>query len=132
DEPGSVQRASGKACSDGAVGWFTLQGSNGELNAKVDKKYYTCTTGIAMTDVQNIKCCKVLRKLEVGEVLGLEEGPEVDKDSGVTRIRVVSTKDNLSGWVTIKGNAGTLYAEESSKMYTILRNAPLQKKFPSE
>jgi len=37
-------------------------------------------------------------------------------------------KDDAEGWITIQGNAGTKYAEASSKHYTILQETPLQKK----
>eukprot|EP00931_Biecheleriopsis_adriatica_P106256 TRINITY_DN8073_c0_g1_i4.p1 TRINITY_DN8073_c0_g1~~TRINITY_DN8073_c0_g1_i4.p1 ORF type:complete len:2013 (-),score=680.48 TRINITY_DN8073_c0_g1_i4:65-6103(-) len=128
-----VQRVRCRACSDGATGWMTLKNSDGIAFAEVgQKRYFTCTTAIAMTDGQNIKTCKVLRKLEPGEVVCLVEGPETDKDSGVSRFKATSSKDNLTGYVTLKGNAGTVYAEESTKLYTALRDVPLHKKFQSD
>ena len=36
-------------------------------------------------------------------------------------------KDEAEGWITIKGNAGTKYAEASTKHYSILQEVPLQK-----
>merc|ERR1711957_454232 len=77
------------------------------------------------------KTCKVLRKLAVAEILTLLEGPVRDEESGVTRIKCKALKDELEGWVTTKGNAGTTYAEVSAKLYTVLREMPLQKVFAS-
>jgi len=128
-----AQRAHCKVCSDGATGWFTIRSSDGTTFAEEGStRYFICTTAIAMTDDQNIKACKVLRKLEVNETVRLMEGPITDQDSGVTRIKAMSMKDNLEGWVTVKGNAGTTYAEEKPKIYTMLRDVPLHKQFQSD
>jgi len=126
-------RAHCKVCSDGTTGWFTIKSSDGTTLAEEGSaRYFICTTAIAMTDNQNIKACKVTRKLEVSEIVRLIEGPVTDQDSGVTRIKASSTKDGIEGWVTVKGNAGTTYAEEKSKICTMLRDVPLHKKFASE
>lgn len=131
-----VMRVKCKATSDGAVGWLTMSSSSssssGPAAEQKENKFFICTSGIAMTDCQNIRQCKVMRKLEVGEVVRVLEGPATDTDAGVTRIRVTSTKDGVEGWVTVKGNAGTTYAEEATKLWTVLREVPLQKDFASE
>merc|ERR1712000_479375 len=80
----------------------------------------------------DIKDCKVLRKLDRGEVLSVLEGPIEDGNSGVQRIRVSATKDKAEGWVTVKGNAGSVYCEETGKSYNVTREVALQKSFPSE
>ncbi|CAE7498506.1 Man1a1 [Symbiodinium pilosum] len=116
-------RARCRACSDDAQGWITLTGAAGAHADQGRHKHFTCKTAIAMTDNQNIKTCKVLRKLEVGEVVRVLEGPEIDKDSSVSRIKAVASKDSLEGWVTVKGNAGTVYAEEAPSLYTVLHEA---------
>jgi len=132
DKIGDALRAKAKSCKDGATGWLTVRDREGGVNAEADGKYYSCTSSIAMTDVQDIKSCKVLRKLEVGEVLRVLEGPAHEEGTGVSRIRGEAMKDKQTGWVTVQGNAGTVYAEESSKLYTVLNDVPLQKKFASE
>jgi len=132
DKPGDALRARAKASSDGAVGWFTLRDHEGVSNAEQNIKYYTCTSAIAVTDVRDIKACKVIRKLEVNEVVRVLEGPTLEQDAGVSRVHAESTKDHTRGWVTIKGNAGTVYAEESSKFYTLVNEIPLHKQFSSE
>eukprot|EP00930_Biecheleria_cincta_P032600 TRINITY_DN22604_c0_g1_i1.p1 TRINITY_DN22604_c0_g1~~TRINITY_DN22604_c0_g1_i1.p1 ORF type:complete len:2058 (+),score=625.53 TRINITY_DN22604_c0_g1_i1:78-6176(+) len=132
-----VMRVKCKATSDGAVGWFTMSSSSsssssGPAAEQKENKFFNCTAAIAMTDNQNIKQCKVMRKLEVGEVVRVLEGPVTDTDSGVTRIRAKSTKGGVEGWVTVKGNAGTTYVEEATKLYTVVREVSLQKEFASE
>lgn len=134
DKVGDAVRIRARSCKDGTTGWVTVKDKEGVVNAETSGKYYACTAPIAMTDVQDIKSCKVLRKLEVNEVLRVLEGPmaeEGKEGAGVSRVRGQSMKDGMVGWVTIKGNAGTVYAEESTKLYTLVREAPLQKRFSS-
>merc|ERR1711920_365283 len=40
-------------------------------------------------------------------------------------------KDDKEGWITVKGNAGTVYAEVSNNHYTIVHDTPLTKAFAS-
>jgi len=124
-------RVRGKAIADGAMGWFTARDRNGNVLAEADSKYYSCTSSVAMTDNMDIKDCKVLRKLVVGELFTVEEGPVEVKEAGVTRVKGRCLKDDLVGWITIKGNAGTQFAEASSKHFCVLSEVPLTKAFPT-
>lgn len=129
EEIGNAVRGRGKTCNDGSVGWFTIKSKTGEVFAEPGKMSYTVSSAIALTDSVDIKDCKVLRKLDKGEVLIVLEGPNEDTNSGVTRIKVTAAKDNKEGWVTVKGNAGSVYAEESGRNYVVLKATPLQSKF---
>jgi len=124
-------RARGKACSDGAVGWFTIRDKTGAVHSEKDDKFYTCTSSVAMTDNLDIKDCKVIRKLAVGESFTVLEGPIQEGEASITRVRAKALKDEKEGWVTTKGNAGTVYASASSKHYLMLRETPMQKKLSS-
>jgi len=125
-------RAKGRACKDGAVGWFVMKTKEGVANAEQSGKYYTCTAAIAMTDVADIKACKVIRKLDPKEVANVLEGPVEQGDAGVHRIRCKSMKDGQEGWITTKGNKGTVYAEETSKLYALVNEVALHKQFESD
>lgn len=129
---GNAIRARGKAVSDGATGWFTVKNKQGVECVKHGKSTFTCTSGIALTNDMNIKDCKVLRKLDKGEVLMVVEGPIDDDAAGVTRIKVKASKDEMEGWVTTKGNAGSVYATESGRTYIVTSKTPLQNRFNSE
>lgn len=129
EEMGNTIRGRGKTCNDGTVGWFTIKSKTGEVFAEPGKMSYTVSSAIALTDSVDIKDCKVLRKLDKGEVLIVLEGPNEDANSGVTRIKVTAAKDSKEGWVTVKGNAGSVYAEESGRNYVVLKATPLQNKF---
>jgi len=134
DKVGDATRIRARSCKDGTTGWLTVKDKEGVVHAETGGKHYSCTAPIAMTDVQDIKVCKVLRKLELHEVLRVLEGPiaEEGKDgAGVSRVRGQSMKDGMTGWVTIKGNAGTVYAEEITQIYTVVRNTPMQRRLAS-
>eukprot|EP00930_Biecheleria_cincta_P069318 TRINITY_DN57073_c0_g1_i1.p1 TRINITY_DN57073_c0_g1~~TRINITY_DN57073_c0_g1_i1.p1 ORF type:complete len:2024 (+),score=506.13 TRINITY_DN57073_c0_g1_i1:617-6073(+) len=130
EAPASVQRAKVKV-SDGAVGWITFVGRNNEATCELKSTTYKCTASIAVTDIADMKDSHVRRKLEVGEGIVMLEGPIVDETTGVTRIRARAMRDDLEGWVTLKGNAGTVYAEESGKQYTMQKEGALHKGFRS-
>lgn len=125
---GDVVRAMVRTCSgDAASGWIPIRNSTGSVNATLCSDIFCCTTKIAMTDGLNVKTCKARRKLAPGEVLTVLEGPVVDEASSMKRIRAKASMDNLEGWVTVQGNAGTVFAEKSSKHYKILQEVPLHK-----
>ena len=74
-----------------------------------------CVSLGATADGEAIKkCCKVVKKLQVGDlVIGIEP-PIVDPATRLTHVKCKTQKGGVEGWVTLKGNAGTLYAESSS------------------
>jgi len=129
---GSALRAHGKASSDGAVGWFTVTSKQGNTCATPGNSCYTIRQAVALTDKLNIKECEVLRKLGKDEVMLLLEGPVKEEKAGVDRIRARSLTDSLEGWVTVKGNAGSAYAEETGKQYVITKGQPLQNSCQSD
>lgn len=124
-------RVKGKSTVDGEIGWFTARDKTGEVFAEADGKYYSCVNSVALTDSMEIKDCKVIRKLTVGELFTIEEGPVEDKDAGICRVKGKSLKDDTVGWITVKGNAGTVYAEKSTKHFCVLQDVSMRKKFPS-
>jgi len=73
-----------------------------------------------------------VRKLAVGELFTVVEGPVEEKEANIIRVKGKCAKDDQEGWVTVKGNAGTTYASPSSKHYKVIREVRLQKKFASE
>lgn len=124
-------RLRAKAFSDGKVGWLTLKDKKGVEHAKPGT-YYKCVSGVGMTDKQETKSSKVLRRVDVGELIAVLEGPIEDESATVSRIKGRSMKDKDEGWVTIQGNAGTTYFEESKDIYQVTVEVSLESRFVSE
>jgi len=70
---------------------------------------YTCVTKIALSDGIEITKSKILRNVQVGEKLeGLGAETE-DKQTNVVRVHV--RVGEQTGWVTLKGNQGTVFLQ---------------------
>ncbi|CAE6934653.1 Man1a1 [Symbiodinium natans] len=112
----------GAACKDGTQGFLCLQ-ELADSPAPSDK-YYVCKAVIAMTQGFDITNCKPIRKVSVGEALEVleesEESIEVS-ESSIARRRFRAVQDGREGWVTLKGNQGTVYLEKSSSHYLVER-----------
>jgi len=124
-------RAKCQALSDKATGWFSIRDKQGTVFAEGEGKFYTCVSTVAITDNFDIKDCKVVKKLQVGEIMAVVEGPVVQEESGVTRVKARTLDDDQVGWVTVKGNAGTSYATASKAHYAVVKEAKLQKAITS-
>jgi len=109
-----------------------MKDKTGKAFLEKGSKCYTCTATVAITDVFDIKTCKVLKKLSVDEVFTISEGPVSEEGTGVERVKGKSTKDDVEGWITIKGNAGTCFAKVNEKLYTVIHEVVMQGQFKSD
>jgi hypothetical protein len=106
--------------TDPLQGWVTIRDTAGSTFASQYEDVYVCKSTIAMTDEFDIKKCKVLRKVSIGEALILL--PEQDGQSdekGIQRRKFRGTHDAREGWVTLKGNQGTVYVEPSKSHFKV-------------
>lgn len=125
------QRVRGKAMKDGKQGWVTLTDSCGNINLE-QAPVLLCKQGVAITTTFDIGEGKSLRKLTVGEALQILEGPTKDEKRNFTRIKARSRVDGVEGWVTMQGNQGTSYVEETDSHYVCTQEAALQKAFGTD
>jgi len=98
---------------DGKAGWITLRDSAGNTLASPAKNLYVCKSTIAMTDAFDIQNCKVLRKVDVGEALEVVGSGQTDTDKDISRMLFRAVRDGKEGWVSLKGNQGTVYVAPS-------------------
>jgi len=124
-----LRRAKVKAPKDGAVGWVTLKDRFEVPYAETNAKLYTVKAAVALTDGTDINNCNVVRKVAEGELFEIEGDPV--EEGGIFRVEGVAKKDGAKGWLTSKGNAGTVYAEPAGKCYTVTKEVELQKNFKS-
>lgn len=105
-------------------GWLVLQDAQG--TAYVDTAgFYEVARPIAITDQAELKTCKPLRKVEATEVIQVLEGPNDAANPGTLRLRGRVLLDNVEGWITVKGSAGTVFASPSQRQGIMLRDAAL-------
>jgi len=129
---GSAMRIRGKTADDSKIGWVTMKDKTGKSFLEKEGKSYTCTATVAITDVFDIKTCKVLKKLAVDDVFTISEGPVAEEGTGVERVKGKRAKDDVEGWITVKGNAGTSYAKVNEKLYTVMHEVTMQSQFKSD
>jgi len=114
----------GAACKDAAQGFICLQ----ELSDKPapSDRYYVCKSVIAMTQDFDLTNCKPIRKVSVGETLELLESEESASAGPLARLRFRALQDGREGWVTLKGNQGTVYLEQSKSHFLLERSVSLK------
>merc|ERR1719221_1293401 len=127
-----TSRARVKLTKDNAQGWITLRDRNGVTFAEPNTKLYICKSTVAMTDGENIQDSKVIGKLSEGDMLDAV-GSEIKQDaSGISRVKGKALKTGEIGWITIQGNAGTVFAATIPKYYSVLKEVEANKKYQPE
>jgi len=127
-----VKRAKCKVNKDKAVGWVTLK-DRGEVEyAQLNPSLFLCKSSVAITDGEDVKNCKVVRKLAEGELFGIAGAVVTDEATSVSRVEGTAVKDGKKGWITTKGNAGTVFAEAATTIYSVTKEVELTKVFASD
>jgi len=128
-EPALVRkRVKCKAAKDGLVGYVTQQ--TGTSSPVLEQtKVYVCTQPITITTTFDINEGKAVRKIELGEVLELQEDPQEDPKRSFLRAKAKASKDGAEGWVTVKGNQGTTYVDLSKKHLSCKQSVALDRGF---
>merc|ERR1712187_685167 len=68
---------------------------------------------------------------EVDEFFECSGDAVTDEETGITRAPGKPLKGKKTGWITTKGNAGTVYAEADTKKYFVEKEAELEDRFAS-
>eukprot|EP00429_Kryptoperidinium_foliaceum_P104045 CAMPEP_0176243644 /NCGR_PEP_ID=MMETSP0121_2-20121125/31029_1 /TAXON_ID=160619 /ORGANISM="Kryptoperidinium foliaceum, Strain CCMP 1326" /LENGTH=233 /DNA_ID=CAMNT_0017583241 /DNA_START=15 /DNA_END=713 /DNA_ORIENTATION=- len=74
---------------------------------------------------------KALRRLAVGEVVQILEGPVKEETADVDRVRVRSMEDKMEGWVSVAGNAGSAYLRPGVE-FRVLKETLITESFDIE
>eukprot|EP00930_Biecheleria_cincta_P082352 TRINITY_DN72104_c0_g1_i1.p1 TRINITY_DN72104_c0_g1~~TRINITY_DN72104_c0_g1_i1.p1 ORF type:complete len:2124 (-),score=625.86 TRINITY_DN72104_c0_g1_i1:161-6175(-) len=120
-----ITRAKGKSAKDGATGWVLFKDEHGQCFFE-SQKLMTCKKSGALTDGFDISACSAIRKLEIGELLEMMDEPKEDEKRKVLRVQVKARTDGKEGWVTVKGNQGTVYVEESKLHWNCSKEVELE------
>merc|ERR1711957_214541 len=123
-----ISRTKVKAAKDNAVGWVTLKNKEGQMLATLTDTLII-KAGVGMTDGQDMKTCKVIRKVAEGEKFNTCGNEIEDKENGVFRVEGVAAKDDKKGWITTRGNRGSVFAVSqgnSTKKYSATHDIDMQ------
>merc|ERR1712176_1701571 len=124
-----VSKAKGKLTKDNMHGWVLLQDKHGTSFAAPNANLYVCKTQVAVTDAEGIQDSKVLGKLQEAETFDASTGEVKQDASGISRVQGTATKSGTVGWITTKGNAGTVFAEVVPKNYAVQKDMELCRNF---
>jgi len=106
DESVPVQRSRCRALADSAEGWVSTKGTHGtDFLVRVGKPYFECQVDIVLhTDFD--RGSSEVQQLRPGEVIELLEGPLQEPELELHRVRVKTSKDGITGWVTERDSLG--------------------------
>jgi len=77
----------------------------------------------------SIKESKTLRRLELGEVVEVLNGPVREETVDVMRVRAKCMKDDVEGYITMSGNQGTMFLEEGGNCFKVIQATILTPEF---
>jgi len=80
------------------------------------RMYHKVLESTVITAELSIKDSKVVRRLKVGELVEVSEGPSKEPSVGLMRVKCTALKDGAEGWVTVAGNHGTTYLQEGGNV----------------
>merc|ERR1712008_211490 len=131
EEAHNSLRFHGRAVSDGADGWVTQRDASGKVLLEA-KTVFVCRAAVSVTSIGDIGSGKALRKLDVGEIVEMvHDGSAEDATRSITRAKIRARRDGTEGFVTLTGNQGTAYIEESQRHYECRASTTLESKLAS-
>ncbi|CAE7402712.1 unnamed protein product [Symbiodinium natans] len=123
-------RMKGRAVKDGKVGFITVKDAAG--NDLIESiKVLVCRMGTTLTTDLDVSSSKTVRKVEIGEVFEALESAKEDEKRKLSRVKVRTWRDDKEGWVTLTGNSGTTFVEESEQHHIVKKTLPLEAGFKS-
>jgi len=92
---------------------------------RVVRIFYKVVKEIVLSDNLLIEQSGQIRRMELGEVMEVYQGPMLDPSVGVYRIHGRALKDGIIGWVTVAGNQGITFLLPGGNLFKALRPTPL-------
>jgi len=88
---------------------------------RIVRQFMKIAKGTPMTEELCLKDSKLLRRMEVNEVIEVIVGPEKEDSANVARIKCKAVKDDLEGWVTLSGNEGSVFLKEGGNLFKVIK-----------
>jgi len=83
--------------------------------------FYKVVKEIVLSDNLLIEQSEQLRRMDVGEVMEVFQGPMLDPSVGVYRIHGKALRDGITGWVTVAGNQGITFLMPGGNLFKVIR-----------
>merc|ERR1712127_966207 len=80
---------------------------------------------IVISDNLLIEQSKQIRRMEIGEVMEVHQGPMLDPSVGVYRVHGKGLKDGVTGWVTVAGNQGVTFLLPGGNVFQVVKAVAL-------
>jgi len=91
-----------------------------EQFTRVMRIFYKVVKEIVLSNSLLIDQSSQLRRMDVGEVMEVLQGPMLDPSVGVYRINGKALKDAASGWVTVAGNQGITFLLPGGNVFKVV------------
>merc|ERR1719399_1110628 len=110
---------------DGEEGWVTMKGNQGTVYVEESDKYYICKKELPLS-AAFASASKVLRNVEIGELLEKVEGPKVEQGPVLQRARArLDGGSGAEGWFSIlPGKVSPWSPTLKCKQVTALQEGP--------
>merc|ERR1711994_759932 len=92
---------------------------------RVVRIYYKVVKEIVLSDNLLLEQSCQIRRMEIGEVMEVFQGPMLDASVGVYRIHGCALKDGTCGWVTVVGKQGNTFLMPGGSVFAVLNSTPL-------
>jgi len=103
-----------------------------ETFRRIVRSFYKCIKDTVITDAMSIQTSKSVRRLELGEVVEILEGPVQEDSFKVLRVRGRMLKDGIEGWISIAGNRGTTFLQRGGHIFKVVKETLLTDAFALE
>merc|ERR1719245_2110577 len=85
-----------------------------------------------ITSAETIGESRTLRRLDVGEVVEILEGPVKDEVVEVDRIKARVMKDDIKGWITMTSNTGAAFLADGGNLFKVVKETIMTSSFELE
>jgi len=87
---------------------------------RIVRIFYKVVKDIVLSDNLLIDQSQQIRRMDIGEVMEVFQGPMLDPSVGVYRIHGRALKDGVVGWVTVAGNQGITYLLPGGNVFKVV------------
>jgi len=94
---------------------------------RIVRIFYKVVKDIVLSDNLLIDQSQQIRRMDIGEVVEVFQGPMLDPSVGVYRIHGRALKDGVVGWVTVAGNQGITFLLPGGNVFKVVSPVELTK-----